>query len=316
MSIVAVSGARGFVGQRACAALKAKGCDVRALVRTADGDEASRVVGDLAARPDLTAALTGVDAVIHLAARVHVMRETSADPMAAFRRVNVVATEHIARSAAAAGVRRFVFVSTVKVNGEATTSAPFRENDPPNPQDAYGLSKLEAEQALWRVAGETGLEVVIVRPPLVYGPRVGGNFARLLRWVSRGVPLPLASVHNRRHLVHVGNLADALVACVERPAAAGKTFLVSDDEAFSTPDLIRGLARAMGRSPRLWPCPPALLGLGARLLGKGAEIERLAGSLDVDSAAIRRELVWRPPFTAQKGLEETVAWFKRESEHA
>lgn len=316
MALVAVSGANGFVGRAVCAALQSKGIALRPLSRRATPSAAAHVVGDLAERPDLAAALAGADAVIHLAARVHVMRETAADPLVEFSRVNVAATEHLARSAVAAGVRRLVFVSTVKVNGEATVGAPFRESDPPRPQDPYAISKWEAEQALWRIAAETGLEVVVVRPPLVYGAGVGGNFLRLLRWVKRGVPLPLASVRNRRSLIYVGNLADALVTCADRPEAAGKTYLVSDDQVLSMPELIRYLARSMGQKPRLWPCPPAALHLGGHWLGKGAEVERLIGSLEVDSGAIRRDLLWKPPFSARQGLEETVAWFMGETGNA
>lgn len=318
MTLVAISGAGGFVGQSVCAALRAQGIALRTLSRRAElrlfEITDNRIVGDLTKKPDLTAALTGVDTVIHLAARVHVMRETAADPLTEFRLSNVMATEHLAQSAAAAGVRRLVFVSTAKVNGEATYDAPFRESDPPTPQDPYAISKWEAEQALWRIAADvkTGLEVVVVRPPLVYGPNVGGNFVRLLRWIKRGVPLPFASVRNRRSLIYVGNLADALVTCTNKPEAAGKTYLISDDQAHSTPELIRHLAQAMGQSPHLWPCPPALLMSGGRMLGKQAEIERLIGSLELDSEAIRRELRWTPPFTSRQGLEITANWYKGE----
>lgn len=321
MPVVGVTGAAGFVGRRLCGVLSASGWEVVALVRGVEPSSCAawefRVVGNLAEENDLSGALRGLDAVIHLAARVHVMRDKAADPLKEFRRVNAAGTERLARSAARAGVRRFVFVSTAKVHGEATTgNAPFRESDAPRPQDPYAISKWEAEQALWRVAAETGLEVVVVRPPLVYGPGVGGNFLRLLRWVKRGVPLPFSSVRNRRSLVYVGNLADALLACVEQPQAAGKTYLLSDDQVFSTPDLIRTLASPMGLTPRLLPCPPLLLGLGGRLLGKGGEMERLMGSLELDSGLIRSELKWTPPFGARQGLEETVAWFERESGHA
>lgn len=321
MAAVGLTGATGFVGRRLGGVFAAAGWDVAALVRRAEPSLGAvmeyRVVGDLADEKDLSGPLRGLDAVVHLAARVHVMREQAADPLNEFRRVNTGGTERLARSAARAGVKRFVFVSTAKVNGEATAvDTPFRENDTPKPQDPYAISKWEAEQALWRVAAETGLEVAVLRPPLVYGPGVGGNFLRLLRWVKLGVPLPFASVHNRRSLVYVGNLANALLACVEQPAAVGKTYLVSDDQVFSTPDLIRHLALPMGIRPRLLPCPPALLGLGGRLLGKGGEVERLIGSLELDSTLIRRDLHWQPPFDARQGLEETVAWFKRVSGHA
>ncbi|BBL69934.1 NAD-dependent epimerase/dehydratase family protein [Methylogaea oryzae] len=320
--VVGFTGATGLVGQRLGGVLAARQRSAVALVRGATAASLGaatevRAIGDIAEGKDFSDGLRGLDALIHLAARVHVMRETAADPLAEFRRVNTDGTERLARAAVRAGVRRFVYVSTAKVNGEATAlGSPFREADPARPQDPYAISKWEAEQALWRVAAETGLEVVVVRPPLVYGPRVGGNFLRLLRWVRLGVPLPLASVRNRRSLVYVGNLADALMACVDRPEAAGKTYLVSDDQVFSTPELLRALASAMGVGARLWPCPPALLALAGRLLGKSGEIERLAGSLELDSSVIRRELHWRAPFDAAQGLAETAAWFKGESGHA
>lgn len=310
--MIAVTGAYGFVGRALCQAIRAQGLPLRALSRGPQADGAAVVVGDLAQLPDLAPALAGVDVLIHLAARVHVMRETAADPLAEFRRANVEATRHLAYAAAAAGVRRLVYASSAKVNGEDSGATPFRADDPPHPQDAYAVSKWEAEQALWRVAAETGLEVVVLRPPLVYGPGVGGNFLRLLRWVQWGAPLPLAALRNRRSLLFVGNLADALLACALKPAAAGQTYLVCDGEACSTPELMRRLAQSMHRPCRLWPCPPAVLRLGTALLGKSAEWQRLAGSLELDdSDLLRRELAWQPPYSAQQGLEITAQWFKQ-----
>lgn len=307
--MIAVTGAYGFVGRALCQAMRAQGLPLRALSRGPQADGAAVLVGDLAEQPDLAQALAGVDVLIHLAARVHVMRETAADPLAEFRRANVEASRHLAMAAAAAGVRRLVYVSSAKVNGEDSGATPFRADGPVQPQDAYAQSKWEAEQALRQVAAATGLEVVVLRSPLVYGPGVGGNFLRLLRWVRRGLPLPLAALRNRRSLLYVGNLADALLACALRPAAAGRTYLVCDGEPCSTPELMRRLAQAMGRPSRLWPCPPALLGWATGLLGKTAEWERLAGSLELDDSALRRELDWQPPYPAQQGLQETAAWF-------
>lgn len=305
---IAVTGARGFVGRTLMTTLAARELAAVGLVRR-DPDAGQRAVGDLTTRPDLAAALDGIDVVVHLAARVHVMHETERDPLAAFRRANVEATEHLARAAVARGARRFVYVSSVKVNGEATQRAPFREQDPPRPEDPYGVSKAEAEQALARVAADTGLEVVVVRPPLVYGPGVGGNFVRMMRWLQRGVPLPLGSVRNRRDLVGVHNLADALVTCSVHPQAAGRTYLVADGEAVSTPALLRTLAACMHVCARLVPCPVALLQAAGRLAGKGGEVARLVGSLEIDAGALRRELGWRPVKSLREGLQLTADWF-------
>ena len=266
-------------------------------------------VGDIGPDTDWRTALEGVRGVVHLAARTHVLRETATDPLAAYRKINVSGTERLARSAAAGGVRRLVFVSSVKVNGERTEERPFTEDGAPRPEDAYGVSKWEAEQALFRIAAETGLEVVVLRPPLVYGPGVKGNFLRLMNLVARGVPLPLGAVDNRRSLVYTGNLAGAIIKALDAPQAAGRTYLVSDGEDVSTPDLVRGLARALGAKPRLLSLPLAALGLAATLAGKRAEVARLTGSLQVDSARIRRELDWRPSFALTQGLELTAKWY-------
>lgn len=310
-----VTGASGFVGAALLPALRARGHAVRAAARReigCDADEQVRV-GDLGPETDWREALAGVDAVVHLAARVHVMHDTSTDPLAEFRRSNVEGTAALARAAAASGAKRLVFVSSIKVNGEATDGRPFTERDAPDPKDPYGQSKAEAEKALAGVAGETGLEVVVLRPPLVYGPGVRANFLRLLRLADRGVPLPFGAVDNRRSMVFVGNLADAIVRCVEHPAAAGRTFLVSDGEDLSTADLIRRLARALGKRASLVPVPPALMRTAARLLGRGAEADRLLGSLRIDSSALRESLGWRPPFTVDEGLAATAAWYRSSS---
>lgn len=311
---ILVTGASGFVGRALCTELIRRGRDVRGAIRTplhpASLPCELATVADIGPNTDWSGALSGVDVVVHLAARVHVMRETAVDPLLAFREVNVAGTEQLARSAASSGIKRLVYVSSIKVNGESTGSKPFSEEDVPSPQDPYGISKYEAELALRRVAHETGLEVVIVRPPLVYGPGVGGNFWRLLRLVERGIPLPLASVENRRSMIYLGNFVDLLVACASHPDAAGKTFLVSDGEDVSTAQLIRYLARFMGKPSYLWPFPPTLLRLAGRLVGKPDEVERLLGSLVIDSSKIRRELGRTPPFSMEQGLAETVRWFQ------
>jgi nucleoside-diphosphate-sugar epimerase len=265
------------------------------LIKTLDGET------------DWIDALYGVDVVIHLAARVHVMHDSVADPLAEFLKVNLHGTENLARQAAHAGVKRLVFVSSIKVNGEATCDGQrFSETDMSAPQDPYGISKWEAEQALQRVSAQTGLEVVIVRPPLVYGPGVKGNFAQMMNIVAKRIPLPFACIHNLRSLVYVGNLADALITCSTHAAAAGQTYLVCDGEDISTPDLLRQLAHNMGVSARLFFCPPVLLKLAGKLTGKSQQLERLFGSLRVEGDKIRADLNWTPPYSLRQGLQMTA----------
>jgi len=239
------------------------------------------------------------------------MHENAISPLEEFRKVNVEGAEHLARSAAAAGVKRLVYVSSIKVNGEETLrGVAFNELDESAPQDPYGISKWEAELALHRVAKETGLEVVIVRPPLVYGAGVKGNFVQMLKVLAKRVPLPFASVVNQRSLVYVGNLVDALIVCATHPAATGQTYLVSDGEDVSTPDLLRHLGFAMGRPARLFSFPPKFLIWAVASLGKAEQLKRLTGSLQVDSGKIRRELNWTPPYSLQQGLQATAEWYR------
>lgn len=310
---ILVTGANGFIGSALVPALIAAGFAVRRGVRGASEQRPregeTHAVGNIDETTDWNEALRGIEAVVHLAARTHVLRDTASDPLAAYRSVNVAGARQLATQAAAAGVRRLVFLSSVKVNGESTTMRPYTEDDTPQPEDAYGRTKWEVEQALRTIERATGLQVVIVRPPLVYGPGVKGNFLRLLELVSRGWPLPLASVWNRRSLVYVGNLVDAILSCIKTPAAAGRTFLVSDGHDLSTPELVRALAKCLGVSPRLYPFPASILMLGASLAGKRDEAARLLGSLQVDSSRIRRELAWQPPHTIEAGLAETARWF-------
>jgi len=306
-----VTGANGFIGRILCDALAASGRRVRKAVRAPDpGSPDAVAIGDIGPATDWRAALEGVREVVHLAARTHVLRETAADPLAEYRRINVAGTEQLARTAAACGARRLVFLSSVKVNGEQTGARPYTEDDAPRPEDAYGVSKWEAEQALSRVAAATGLEVVVLRPPLVYGPGVKGNFLRLMNLVARGTVLPLGAIANRRSLVYAGNLAGAIVTALAAPQAAGRTYLVSDGEDVSTPELARAIARALGVRPRLASAPPALLRFAAALAGRRAEFARLAGSLQVDSSRLRRELAWRPALTLAQGLAVTARWYR------
>jgi len=308
---ILITGAGGFVGQALTAALDSSGGDWIAATRKASTQFDGRqvVVGDIGANTDWSAALRDIDCVIHLAARTHVLHDDSSDPLAAYREINRHGTAVLAQQAAAAGVRRLVFLSSIKVNGEATAGHPFSERDTPRPEDAYGVTKREAEDALHAVASTTGLETVVLRPPLVYGPGVKGNFLRLLRLVECGMPLPFASIGNRRSLIYVDNLVDALITCIDAPAARGKTYLVSDGEDCSTPALIAGIAAAMGKPSRLWPCPASLLNLGATLIGRRAEALRLTGSLQIDAGSLRRELGWNPRYTLDQGLSETVQWY-------
>jgi nucleoside-diphosphate-sugar epimerase len=307
---ILVTGANGFVGVPLCHALHKCGFIVRAAVRipTAIVENAELViVGSIDDETSWAEAVRDVDVIVHLAARVHVMNEHVADPLEAFRKTNVSATEHLARTAAACGVKRLVYVSSIKVNGELTQiGQQFTEEDAPFPQDPYGISKWEAEQVLYRVAAETGLEIVVVRPPLIYGPNAKGNFEQMLKVLARGIPLPLSRVRNVRSLIYVDNLVDGLIACAIHPAAAGQTYLISDGDDVSTPNLLRQLGFAMNRSVHLLPCPLIMLRLGGRLLGMSAQIERLIGSLSINSTKIRHELNWVPPYSLQQGLKMTV----------
>jgi nucleoside-diphosphate-sugar epimerase len=311
---VLVTGANGFVGTSVCRRLLAEGWPVVGAVRTPQrllpGVQA-RLIAPIGPITPWAAVLDGVEAVVHLAGRAHVMRETVADPEAAFHRVNTEGTLHLAREALRRGVRQFLFMSSVKVNGEATSGTQFTFEDAPAPADAYGRSKWEAEQGLARLVPSGGghFRVTIFRPPLVYGPGVGGNFRQLLRVVAKGWPLPLAAIDNRRSLIGVDNLADAVTTALREPAAAYETFLLSDGEDVSTPELIRRLAQAMGRPARLWSMrPERLLRLG-RLIGREAAVRRLVESLEVRGTAFRQRFDWKPPKTLDQGLAETASWF-------
>ena len=319
MKRVLVTGANGFVGFNTCRLLREGGFVVRAAVRRAGrlparlSEDEIVVPGDIGPGTEWGPVLEGVSAVVHLAGRVHVLRETVLDPQGEFYKANVDGTERLARAAASARVRRFVYVSSIGVNGKSTHGRPFTEGYTPSPHNSYAISKWEAEQSLRRVAEETGLGVTVLRPPLIYGPGVKANFLRLMRLVNRGLPLPLRSIDNRRSLIYVANLANAIAVCLDHPKAAGETFLVSDGEDVSTPELIRRIARSLGRSVWLLPLPPPLVRAAGRLMKQSASVEPLLDSLEMDSSKIARTLGWRPPSPMMEGLEETAKWFMGEA---
>lgn len=311
-SKVLITGATGFVGRAILERLRQEGgLTLVAAVRRWDGpaleDVSIRYIGPFSGETDWGEVVEGVSTVVHCAARVHVMSERSTDPLAAFRAVNVDATLSLARQAAAAGAKRFIFISSIKVNGEGSEAGrPYVESDAPSPADAYGLSKLEAEIGLKALASTLGLEVVIIRPVLVYGPGVKANFHSMMSWLSKGVPLPLGAVRNKRSLVALDNLVDLIVTCMKSPAAANETFLVSDGEDVSTTELLQRLGRALGKPARLFPVPAPLLRAGAALLGRQAVADRLYGTLQVDIAKAQELLGWRPAVSLDEALRRTA----------
>lgn len=309
--MILVTGATGFVGRALTSELEKRGIAHRPVSRApAAGFHA---IGAIDGATDWSAALAGVDTVVHLAARVHVMQDTAASPLAAFRAMNVEATINLARQAASAGVRRFVFLSSIKVNGEATAPGrPFSADDAPCPTDPYGISKQEAEEALFRLGRETGMEITVIRPPLVYGPGVKANFLSLMGLARRPLPWPFGSISNRRSLVFVGNLVDFIQLAARHPEAANRIFLVSDGVDLSIGELLQKLAKAMGRKALLIPVPPFLLEAAAAALGRRAAAARLLGSLQADIGETRRITGWTPPYSVEEGLRLTAEAYLRE----
>lgn len=309
---VLVTGANGFVGHALCAALASSGIFVPVPAVRQNEQSVAGIravpVGNIHSATDWSGALSGCQAVVHLAARVHVMGERHTDPLSAFRAVNTHGTLALVQQAIQAGIKRFVYISTIKVSGEGRDAAePYREDDNPAPSDAYATSKWEAEQGLYRLALDSGMEWVVIRPPLIYGPGVKGNFATMISWLQRGIPLPLASVSsNKRSLISVDNLVDLIALCLVHPGAVDRLFLAADGQDVSTADLIRYLAEAMGMKARLFPFPISCLQYLGRCTGAGAAVDRLCQSLTVDISRTRSVLDWKPPLTLQQGLVRAV----------
>ena len=302
--MILVTGANGFVGNAVVLAL-GEG-EARGAVRSSLSSCGNCVVGDIDSRTNWLAALDGITTVVHTAARVHIMDDRSDNPLSEYRRVNVDGTLNLARQAESKGVHRFIFLSSIKVNGEFSEGGVFTADDVPRPMDSYAVSKMEAEIGLREIARKGGMEVVIIRPPLVYGPGVKANFLTMMRWLQKGVPLPFGAIHNRRSLVGLDNLVDLIVACTNHPAAANQTFLVSDDDDLSTTQLLSKVGCCLGKKPMLLPVPQKLLQLVLFLLGRKDFAQRLCGSLQVDITKTKELLGWQPPVTVDVSLQKTV----------
>lgn len=314
---VLVTGANGFVGRAILDYLvRQPGLKILAVARRMFSDLPKgvelRIVSSLSSSAEWPSVLSGVQVVIHSAARVHILQGAKGQSLPAFRAVNVNGTMNLARQASRAGVRRFIFISSIKVNGEGKPSGrPYTAGDEPSPQDPYGVSKREAEEKLRELEQETGMEVVILRPPLVYGPEVKANFLNLMKLVDTGIPLPFASLSNKRSLIFIGNLVDVILKCLGHINAAGKTFLVSDCDDLSTPELIRRIAKAMGKPARLFPFPPGLFSATEKLPCGFHSLSKITGSLTVDSSKTMEQLEWKPPWSVDHGFMETVAWYRK-----
>lgn len=301
---ILLTGAAGFLGSRLCKVLHSKPeINVTAVLRRHAEMPAARtvVLRNFDANTDLSSALKGQQVVIHAAARAHIIKDEAPDPLAEYRRTNVDGTLNLARRAATTGVKRFIFISSIGVNGDINTK-PTSEDDTPKPAEPYAQSKWEAEQGLWEIQRETNVELVIIRPPLVYGPNAPGNFGSLIRWIEKGVPLPFGAIHNQRSLVAVDNLVDLITTCMDHPAAANQVFLAGDGQDVSTTELLRGVARAMGKPSRLFPVPASAIMFLASILRKKSVAQRLLGSLQVDISKARELLGWTPPISVEEGL--------------
>lgn len=336
--MILVTGSDGFVGTAVCREMLRRRIPVRGCLwqpaSLPDGCE-SIVVGDIGAHTEWNNALVDVEAVVHLAARVHIMDDEAIDPISEFRKTNVEGTRHLAASAAKAGVKRFLYLSSIKVNGEFTehrdaaiyqkalfdpnpiesaiVPAVFKETDEPRPKDPYAVSKWEAEKALWEIEARTGMPVTILRSPLIYGPGVKANFLKLVQLVDRGIPLPFGGIHNRRSFLGLTNLADLICLCLKHPAARNELYMACDGDDVATPELIRRIALALGKRPRLLPIPGWMMKLAGTLTGKSAQIGRLCSSLLIDSSKARQRLGWAPPSTMDKELRRIAEWYLSKS---
>ena len=314
MKRILITGATGFVGQPLCRRLSNDGHMIRIALmsqneNTPEGVSETVLIGDIAEGVDWSKAIKGIEVVIHLAARVHHMREEVNNPHPLYYKVNTEGTTSLADAAVKAGVKRMIFMSTVKVHGEGTDS-PYHESDECYTEDPYALSKLKAEQALLEIGREQTMQIVIFRPPLIYGPAVRANFLRLFQFVDKGYPWPFGRLQNKRSILYVGNLIDAIALVIEHPAAAGEVFMISDGEDLSTPELYRRIAFSLGKKAVMFPFDGSLFALALRSIDRGDIVRRLLGSLTVDSSKIRRELGWVPPFTLEQGLRETAEWYR------
>jgi nucleoside-diphosphate-sugar epimerase len=314
---ILVTGANGFIGNSLCRGLIAEGWKVRGAIRSQEKENTLPAevevieVGSISRNTDWRIALKDIDVVVHLAARVQSPKSNLADRFSYYRSVNVLATKHLAKSAESMKVRRFVYLSSIKVNGEGKTQ-PYKEDDKPNPFSPYSTSKFEAEQCLEEIGRNCSLETVVLRPPLVYGPGVKGNFLKMLKLIDKGVPLPFASVKNQRSLIFLENLIDAIITCTEHPDAAGKKYLVSDRENISTNELIKSIAAPLGKPARIFPFPCGLIESLAKLTGKSDAMKRLLNSLISDCSKICQELSWQPPYTLKEGIDKTIQWYIKE----
>jgi len=319
MNKILITGSTGFVGQKLCKKLISANYSIREAVRSNSekqlGIKEIFNVGEIDKSTNWSASLQDIDCVIHCAARAHVMNENKLDTLATYRKVNVDGTRNLAEQCAKAGVKRLIFLSSIKVNGEKTkVSFSFRHDDNPKPEDAYGISKWEAELALQKVSKKYGIEIVIIRAPLVYGPNVKGNFLKLINIAARRIPLPISRVNNVRSFVGVENLIDLISCCIKHPAAAGKIFLVSDNKDMSTPELLKKIGKAMGKCQYFIPLPVSILQFLGAIIGKSSEIERLVSNLQVDCNNTFEVLGWRPPVNSDDAITETIKWYLNQND--
>jgi nucleoside-diphosphate-sugar epimerase len=313
---ICVTGASGFIGKALCVQLLKEQYSVVATVRNAKLPSLSTQknlkiseIANIDINSNWSETLSGINCIIHCAARVHVMKESEVDALSVYRQINVEGTRNLAKQAFSAGVKRLIFLSSIKVNGENTNRSYFKHTDTPLPKDAYGISKWEAEQVLQEISKQTGLEVVIVRVPLIYGKEVKGNFLHLLNIVAKGIPLPFSKVKNLRSFLGLDNLINFLIHCIHHPKASGQTFLLSDGEDISTCDLIKKLAKSMQKPLRLFPVPISFLRFFGKMLGKSLEMDRAIDSLQIDSSFTFKFLGWKPTTTTNEGLHKTVQWY-------